>query len=88
MVCLLILRLLYKILAELILKDALKMRYLGGHEGEGCAYLTGLRSNVRRVFHHFTMYGFIFCFIATVLGAIYLHNLNLEFLRNSRFLFN
>nr|WP_321320789.1 hypothetical protein [uncultured Campylobacter sp.] len=33
MVCLLILRLLYKILAELILKDALKMRYLGGHNG-------------------------------------------------------
>nr|WP_321311004.1 hypothetical protein [uncultured Campylobacter sp.] len=29
----LILRLLYKILAELILKDALKMHYLGGHEG-------------------------------------------------------
>ncbi|MDY5887526.1 MAG: hypothetical protein SPJ69_04320 [Campylobacter sp.] len=28
-----ILRLLYKILAELILKDALKMRYLGGHDG-------------------------------------------------------
>ena len=70
-------------------KDSLKMRYLGGHDGggEGCAYLTELRSNVRRVFHHFTMYGFIFYFIATVLGAIYLHNLNLEFLRNSRFLF-
>lgn len=48
---------------------------------------TELRSNVRRVFYHFTMYGFIFYFIATVLGAIYLHNLNLEFLRNSRFLF-
>ena len=42
---------------------------------------------MRRVFHYFTMYGFIFCFIATVLGVIYLHNLNLEFLRNSRFLF-
>ena len=42
---------------------------------------------MRRVFHYFTMHGFIFCFIATVLGAIYLHNLNLEFLRNSRFLF-
>lgn len=87
MVCLLILRLLYKILAELILKDALKMRYLGGHDGEGYAYPTEFRSNVRRVFHHFIMYGFIFYFIATVLGAIYLHNLNLEFLRNSRFLF-
>ena len=43
---------------------------------KGCTYLTGLRSNVRRVFHQFTMYGFIFCFIAVVLGAIYLHNLN------------
>lgn len=59
------------------IKDALKMRYLGGHEGEGCTYPTELRSNVRRVFHHFTMYGFIFCFIATVLGAIYLHILNI-----------
>ena len=57
-------------------KDALKMRYLGGHDGEDCTYPTELRSNVRRVFHHFTMYGFIFYFIATVLGAIYLHNLN------------
>ena len=32
---------------------------------------------MHRVFHHFTMYGFIFCFIATVLGAIYLHILNI-----------
>ena len=62
------------------------MRYLGGHDGAR-AVLIGLRSNVRRVFHHFIMYGFIFYFIATVLGAIYLHILNLEFLRNSRFLF-
>ncbi|MDD0847902.1 hypothetical protein PTQ35_03600 [Campylobacter sp. 46490-21] len=58
-----------------------------GMMAKGCTYPTEFRSNVRRVFHHFTMYGFIFCFIATVLGAIYLHNLNLEFLRNSRFLF-
>ena len=71
-----------------MLNDALKMRYLGGHDGARAVLnLTELRSNVRRVFHYFTMYGFIFCFIAAVLGAIYLHNLNLEFLRNSRFLF-
>ena len=69
-------------------KRRFKMRYLGGHDGARAVLnLTELRSNVRRVFHHFTMYGFIFYFIATVLGAIYLHNLNLEFLRNSRFLF-
>ena len=68
-------------------KRRFKMRYLGGHDGEGCAYLTELRSNMRRVFYHFTMCGFIFCFIAAVFGAIYLHNLNLEFLRKSRFLF-
>ena len=54
---------------------------------KGCNYSIELRSNVRRVFHHFTMYGFIFYFIAAMLGAIYLHILNLEFLRNSRFLF-
>ena len=69
-------------------KRRFKMRYLGGHDGARAVLnLTELRSNVRRVFYHFTMYGFIFYFIATVLGAIYLHNLNLEFLRNSRFLF-
>ena len=69
-------------------KRRFKMRYLGGHDGARAVLnLTELRSNVRRVFHHFTMYGFIFCFIATVLGTIYLHNLNLEFLRNSRLLF-
>ena len=69
-------------------KRRFKMRYLGGHDGARAVLnLTELRSNVRRVFHHFTMYGFIFYFIATVRGAIYLHNLNLEFLRNSRFLF-
>ena len=64
-----------------------KCATLVGMMAKGCAYLIELRSNVRRFFYHFTMYGFIFCFIATVLGAIYLHNLNLEFLRNSRFLF-
>ncbi|MCH5336838.1 MAG: tricarballylate utilization 4Fe-4S protein TcuB [Campylobacter sp.] len=59
------------------LKDALSLKYLGGHKSEGCTYPNEQRSNVRRVFHHFTAYGFIFCFIATTLGAIYHHFLHI-----------
>lgn len=60
------------------IKDALKMRYLGGHEGEGCTYPSELRSNARRIGHHFVMYGFILCFVATTLAAIYSHILGIK----------
>ena len=60
------------------LKDALSMRYLGGHGGEGCTYPHASRSNARRVFHHLTAYGFLFCFIATNLGAFYSHILGIH----------
>lgn len=54
-------------------KDVLTMKYLGGHNSEGCTYPNDDRSNIRRYFHHFTAYGFFFCFIATTLGAFYHH---------------
>ncbi|KGI56492.1 tricarballylate utilization 4Fe-4S protein TcuB [Campylobacter sp. MIT 97-5078] len=59
------------------LKDALSLKYLGGHKNEGCTYPNEKRSSVRKIFHHFTAYGFLFCFIATCLGAFYHHFLNL-----------
>lgn len=59
------------------LKDALSLKYLGGHKNEGCTYPNETRSNVRKIFHHLTAYGFIFCFIATSLGAFYHHFLHI-----------
>lgn len=60
------------------IKDVLTLKYLAGYNSEGCTYPSELRSNVRRYFHHFTAYGFLFCFIATSLGAFYHHFLNLH----------
>lgn len=59
------------------LKDAFTLKYLGGHKNEGCTYPNEQRSNVRKFFHHFTAYGFVFCFIATSLGAFYHHFLHI-----------
>lgn len=57
--------------------DGMSLKYLGGHNNEGCTYPDENRSNMRKIFHHFTFYGFLFCFIATCLGAFYDHFLNL-----------
>lgn len=46
------------------LKDALSLKYLGRHKNEGCTYPNEKSSNIRKIFHHFTAYGFLFCFIA------------------------
>lgn len=59
------------------LKDALVLKYLGGHKSEGCTYPNEMRSNARRIFHHLSAYGFLFCFIATSLGAFYHHFLHI-----------
>ncbi len=59
------------------LKDVMTLRYLGGHNSEGCTYPHIERSNMRRVFHHFMAYGFLFCFISTTLAALYSHVLGL-----------
>lgn len=50
--------------------DALRLRYLEGG-GEGCAYPDAVPSSLRRRFHHLTFYGFLLCFAATTVGAIY-----------------
>jgi len=50
--------------------DVLQLRYLGGG-GEGCTYPGEKPSNLRRWFHHFTFYGFMLCFAATCVAAVY-----------------
>jgi citrate/tricarballylate utilization protein len=53
--------------------DTLRLRYLDGG-GVGCAYPEEVPSQARRWFHHLTFYGFLLCFAATTVAAIY-HNL-------------
>ena len=50
--------------------DALTLKYLGGG-GDGCTYPQDRPSRVRRVFHHFTFYGFMLCFAATCVATVY-----------------
>lgn len=51
-------------------KEMLRLEYLDG-SGWGCAYPGEEKSPLRRWFHHFTFYGFLLCFAATTLGALY-----------------
>lgn len=50
--------------------DALTLRYLDGG-GEGCFEDRGDPGKARRVFHHFTFYGFALCFAATLAGTFH-----------------
>jgi citrate/tricarballylate utilization protein len=50
--------------------DALQLKYLGGG-GEGCTYPGETPSNLRSWFHHFAFYGFMLCFAATCVAAVY-----------------
>jgi citrate/tricarballylate utilization protein len=52
--------------------DAFGMRYMKG-DGTGCTYPNEQFSHIRRVFHHFTFYGFLLDLISTTLAAIYHH---------------
>ena len=57
--------------------DAMKLRYLGGADGNGCAYPEERESNLRRRFHHLTFYGFMLCFAATSTATVYHYGLGL-----------
>ncbi len=57
------------------IKDALSLKYLGGGTADGCTYPTETPSNVRRLFHHLTFYGFLLCFAATSVGTVYHYSL-------------
>jgi citrate/tricarballylate utilization protein len=50
--------------------DALRMVNLGGG-GEGCIEENERPSQVRRVYHHLVFYGFLSCFLATIIAAFY-----------------
>jgi citrate/tricarballylate utilization protein len=52
------------------LKDILKLSNLSSH-GAGCTYPNERHSQARRVFHHFTFYGFLLCFASTSVAAVY-----------------
>jgi|SRR5665213_3139905 len=50
--------------------DAAHLTYLGGGGG-GCTSENEKPSAQRRVYHHFTFYGFLLCFAATCVATIY-----------------
>ena len=52
------------------LNDGLRLTYLHG-DGDGCTYPHEHRSLARFWFHHLTFYGFLLCFAATIVAAIY-----------------
>jgi citrate/tricarballylate utilization protein len=51
--------------------NVVTLKYLDGGHGLGCNDEDDRFTLRRRVFHHFTFYGFVCCFIATSLGTIY-----------------
>jgi citrate/tricarballylate utilization protein len=58
--------------------DALTLKNLGGGvENEGCTYPAEQKSLARRIFHHFTFYGFLLCFAATSVATLYHYVLKL-----------
>jgi citrate/tricarballylate utilization protein len=59
------------------LHDVLTLRYLGGG-GHGCNDVDDQFSMRRRIYHHFTFYGFMLCFAATSVATIYDHVLGLQ----------
>ena len=58
-------------------KDAGSLRYLDGG-GDGCANEGEVPEDTRRLFHHFTFYGFLLCFAATCVATIYHYLLGRE----------
>lgn len=52
------------------LRDVLTLSNLASH-GAGCTYPDESHSQARRVFHHFTFYGFLLCFASTTVAAVY-----------------
>lgn len=52
------------------IRDAGSLRYLDGG-GIGCHNASERPDDDRRLFHHFTFYGFMLCFAATSVGTLY-----------------
>jgi citrate/tricarballylate utilization protein len=51
-------------------KDALRLRYLEGG-GVGCYNADEKPDDPRRIYHHFTFYGFLLCFASTSIATVY-----------------
>jgi len=60
------------------LRDALTLKYLDGGHGEGCNDEDDRFTLRRRVFHHFTFYGFMLCFASTCVATVYHYALGLH----------
>ena len=58
-------------------KDASTLRYLDGG-GVGCYAEDEKPTDTRRLYHHFTFYGFVLCFTATSVATLYHYLLGLE----------
>lgn len=52
-------------------RNVVTLKYLDGGHGEGCNDADDSFSQTRRFFHHLTFYGFLLCFAATSVAAIY-----------------
>lgn len=59
-------------------KNVLTLKYLDGGHGKGCNEEDDRYTLIRRRFHHFTMYGFMLCFLATMVATGYHYFLNLH----------
>lgn len=57
------------------MKDAGRLRYLDGG-GVGCMNADEKPTDNRRLFHHFTFYGFLLCFAATSVATLYAYLFN------------
>jgi len=59
-------------------RNALTLKYLDGGHGDGCNESSDAFTLARRRFHHFTFYGFMLCFAATIVATAYHYFLGLE----------
>ncbi|WP_374254181.1 tricarballylate utilization 4Fe-4S protein TcuB [Acinetobacter brisouii] len=59
-------------------KNILTLKYLDGGHGKGCNEEDDRYTLSRRRFHHFTMYGFLLCFAATLVATAYHFLLNIH----------
>ncbi|MBL3961849.1 tricarballylate utilization 4Fe-4S protein TcuB [Burkholderia sp. KCJ3K979] len=59
-------------------KHALALTYLDGGHGDGCNESDDAFTLARRRFHHFTFYGFMLCFAATLVATVYHYALDLH----------
>jgi citrate/tricarballylate utilization protein len=51
--------------------DTASLRYLGGHDNDGCQTADTSFSNQRRIYHQLTLWGFVLCFASTSVATIY-----------------